>query len=470
MQALFIGGTGSDSGKSMLVTGLLAWAKANGISACPFKAQNMSLNSYVCESGEEISISQSIQAKAAGITADARMNPILLKPYGNFESDVIVMGKSLGRMAYNDFIAQKPKLQKLAWKAFDELQQEYDWVIIEGAGSVAEINLWNTDLVNLSMAEYANAEVWLICDIERGGAFASIHGTLDLLPKPWRKLIVGYILNKFQGNAELLTNGIQKIKDLDNIPCLGALPKIPELKLPAEDSLSFSICNRQGVDGCIGVIMYPSASLLTDLEPLWEYSEFGFQLIHKPDEIAYCDALILPGSKNSLKDMEWLEQNSFVSVIANFKGVVYGICGGLQIMGETLEDADNLEGSNISKIKGLGLLKLKTQLRAEKITKSTRCQEPFYGSTVKGFEIHKGRSQPQKLFYSNQNFRGSYLHGVFENDFFRNSFLSEIYFYKNSIKKNYAHKHNLNATFDLLAKTLSQHLESTLNNRVVPVH
>ncbi|SDM16818.1 cobyric acid synthase [Halarsenatibacter silvermanii] len=402
---IMVQGTGSSVGKSVLVAGICRLLKREGISAVPFKAQNMALNSFVTADGREMGRAQVFQAEAAGLDPDVRMNPVLLKPSGEKGSQIIVRGKPQENMKAGEYYEYKPQLKSVVNEAYRELAAKHDVVVIEGAGSPAEINLQKNDIVNMGMAEMVNAPVLLAGDIDRGGVFASLYGTVELLPEKHRKLVKALIINKFRGDKSLLEPGLRQLEDMLDIPFMGVLPYI-ELALDDEDSLSerlsSSVDDSSGLQ--IKVILLPHISNFTDFNPLEMYDGVSVEYIKNPEEVDSADVLIIPGSKNTLEDRIWLRNRGLDRAIkqhASSEGMLIGICGGFQMLGRKLADPEGAE-SNLQEIPGLDMLPLETEMNPDKRTVQSSGKwlyedDGFFagmkGLELEGYEIHMGETE-----------------------------------------------------------------------------
>ncbi len=439
---LMIIGTSSHVGKSILVTALCR-ILSRRYNVAPFKAQNMSLNSWVTKDDKEIGIAQAIQAKAAGIEPSADMNPVLLKPKGNHISQVIILGKPFADKEAGEYYDSIDGIMSIVEGAYRRLAAIHDIIVIEGAGGAAEINLYHRDIVNIGIARSVNPMIILVGDIERGGVFASIFGTLQLLPPDVKSSVFGIIINKFRGDIKLLEPGIKKLEELTDLPVLGVIP-YTDIKIPSEDSVSIKDKIQKSHPVKIAVIRLPHISNFTDFEPLEHYADIEY--VELDDELNSPDAIILPGTKNTIDDLKELTSKEMdKKIIAAAKNMIplIGICGGYQMLGKEIIDS-GIEGmgGNVS-IKGLGLLNISTYFdeyrkqtkQTEKIiTGNGMILGPVYGEKVCGYEIHMG-----KTYGGNQAFGddgcvnenglvfGTYLHGLFENENIRDSFISYLY-------------------------------------------
>ena len=483
-------GTTSDAGKSILVAALCRIFSDMGYKVAPFKSQNMSLNSFVTEDGAEIARSQVVQAMAARTKPIAEHNPVLLKPKGDSASQIILMGEPFGdyhvKNYYTNFI---PQLIPYVKKALQKLQRNNDIIIIEGAGSPAEINLVNNEIANMFIAKLVNAPVILMADIERGGVFASIYGTIKLLKPEEQDLIKYFVINKFRGDLKILKPGIKQLEKLIGIKCIGVIPYIQDLKLPAEDSMSLEK-NGYGGNLEVKIIRLPRISNFSDFEVLsWE-PEIHVSYISSPEQLVNADLIIIPGTKNSIKDLLWLEKNGFCSKLREFEKLGYlivGICGGYQILGKCIIDK-GIEGDSIGRYKGLGFLPIQTEfLSYNKITRQIQAEiigfPYFNGQLIEGYEIHMGkviheqgvipllkvknkRDVSQGKFIGAINDKktvfGSLIHGFWDNDNFRKKFIEYLYNRKN-IKKKIIKKSSYKDIIEKNIQRLSKIVKQNLN-------
>lgn len=438
-KVIMIQGTMSNVGKSLVTAGLCRIFKQDGYKVAPFKSQNMALNSFITEEGLEMGRAQVMQAEAAGIAPSVLMNPILLKPTNDIGSQVIVNGEVLGTMSARDYFAYKKNLIPEIMKAYNALDQEYDIIVIEGAGSPAEINLKADDIVNMGMAKMVNAPVLLVGDIDRGGVFAQLIGTVDLLEEDERDLIKGLIINKFRGDKTILDPGIQIIEDKTGIPVVGVTPYV-NIQVDDEDSLSSRLEGKQEIDLIdIAVIRVPRISNFTDFNPFEMVDGVSLRYVKHVSELGNPDMIILPGTKNTMEDLLWMRQNGLEAAILKLvkTGVaIFGICGGYQMLGETLSDPDGVESGG--EIRGMGLLPMDTVFAGNKTR--TRVTGTFQqvdgvfanltGVSFEGYEIHMGVSTRQEGrkpltrleqtgtldgTWRDQIF-GSYVHGIFDKE------------------------------------------------------
>jgi len=438
-------GTGSDVGKTVLVAGLCRAAKNRGIRVVPFKPQNMSNNAAVAKADEgegEIGRGQWLQALACGVEPSVHMNPVLLKPQNQIGSQVVVQGKVWGNAKAREYLALKPKLLAAVMESFGRVGQDADLVLVEGAGSPAEINLRAGDIANMGFAAEAGVPVVLIGDIDRGGVIASIVGTHTILPCEDRDMIAGYLINKFRGDISLFDDGLKSITDFTGWPSFGILPWIDAIKrLPAEDSVALDKMDRQTSQGFrIVVPAMGKIANFDDLDPLRAEPGVSLQFIRKGDRFPDdADMIILPGSKSTIADMRELRANGWEKPIKEFAamgGTIIGICGGYQILGKTVSDPLRLEGDE-RKIMGLGLLDIETELRPEKTVRNSAPRSIEHDLPLSGYEIHMGQTsgddcaRPMIDFgthtdgaiSSNGNVRGCYLHGLFGSDDYRKALM-----------------------------------------------
>ena len=453
-KTLMIQGTGSGVGKSILTAAFCRYFYQAGYKVAPFKAQNMALNSFVTESGGEIGRAQAYQAEASGLKPDVLMNPILLKPSGDNNSQVIVMGKPVGSKNAKDFYSRHLQHKKVVTQALDELKKNYELVIIEGAGSPAEINLKQWDLVNMFIAEKAESPVLIVGDIDKGGVFAWLKGTYDLFSEDEQNRVLGFIINKFRGDIEVLKPGIEQFEKMVGKPVLGVIPYFHDLVVDEEDSIpqrSYFAENKVQNPLNIAVIEIPRIANFTDLSPLALDPNISLQYIQHPSQLRDHDLIILPGSKNTVGDMNYLNQQGMTKeIIKHHKSgsMILGICGGFQMLGRKIKDPENLE-SREKEINGLGLFDFETTLVPEKLTRQVQLETVKSnvfpeGLHCEGYEIHMGRTTfvstyPALFSTSNgenaMNFGitnqdgtvfGTYLHGFLDNDLFRKNILRYI--------------------------------------------
>jgi len=449
MPGIMIQGTASSSGKSLLSAALCRIFSNDGYSVGPFKSQNMSLNSYVTMEGLEMGRAQVLQAQASRVEPRVNMNPILLKPTSDRKSQVIIKGRPYMNMDAVEYFEFKPALRDMIEATYHELEKEFDLVVIEGAGSPAEINLMENDIVNMGMAQIAASPVLLVADIDRGGVFASIYGTIMLLEEDDRNRIKGIIINKFRGDKDILKSGLDMIEKLVNIPVVGIVPYM-NINLDEEDGASDFACTINGRIQ-ISVIKLPRISNFTDFDAFKFDNDVSLKFITSPDEIKDSDILIIPGSKNTIEDLRWLKRAGFKENIENFEGILFGVCGGYQMMGKKIIDIEGWEVNKGEEEPGLGIFDTVTAFEGEKITSNVEGKAS--GCRVYGYEIHSGRTYGNKNpfvhiecrqgkmedYYdgdmSEQRFYGTYLHGIFDSNEFRSSILNQIRRQKNMEEK-----------------------------------
>ena len=447
--ALMIQGTSSNAGKSVLVAALCRILLQDGFRVAPFKSQNMSLNSFVTRDGGEMGRAQVVQAQACRLEPDVRMNPILLKPNSDTGCQVIVRGQPVGNMRVAEYVRYKPQAFVAAQQCYDSLASQFDAVILEGAGSPGEVNLKSHDIVNMRMAEYAHAPVLIVGDIDRGGVFASFVGTMEVLSAWERRLVSGWIVNRFRGDASLLDDALRYTFDHTGRPVLGVVPYLADLNLPEEDSVSFKSgdLDRPGTAGQhavkIAVIDLPHISNFTDFDSFRVESDVRVQIVRSVADLGEPDAVILPGSKNTLADLEYLRCSGLAERILHLAQEstteIVGICGGLQMLGRTICDPDRIE-SEAMQSDGLGLLPAETVLATEKTLVRTAARHEPSGLDVVGYEIHHGRTSSDQavplltradgevagVASADGRVWGTYLHGVFDADPFRRWFIDRL--------------------------------------------
>lgn len=439
-------GTGSDVGKSLIAAGLCRIFRQDGYRPAPFKAQNMALNSYATPDGLEIGRAQAVQAEAAGIDCSTDMNPILLKPSGEHTSQVVLNGRPSGNAdAYQYFRKEgKDELRKIAHDAFDRLETRYNPIVLEGAGSISELNLRDGDIVNMSMAAYAGANVILVADIDRGGVFASVYGSIMLQLPEHRKLIKGIIINKFRGDLRLFEDGRRMLEEICGVPVLGVVPMASHIHIDEEDSVALSVKDKRSASGKVNVavVLLKHISNFTDFNVLERHPQVNLYYAATTEDIADADIIILPGSKNTLDDLLDIRKRGIAKVIleAREKGkTVIGICGGYQMMGEEVVDTEKVEG-DLEMLPGLGLLPVRTKMSNDKTTRQVKFRFMEDERICDGYEIHMGRTvsphpfitfedgTPEGCMADGRCF-GSYVHGLLDNaaviEFILNPFLKE---------------------------------------------
>ena len=430
-KCIMVQGTMSGAGKSLLCAALCRIFAQDGLRAVPFKSQNMALNSFVTKDGLEMGRAQVVQAQAAGVEPDVRMNPILLKPSSDVGSQVIVNGEVRGQMKASEYFRTKRQLVPDILKAYDSLAEEADVIVIEGAGSPAEINLKSEDIVNMGLAEMVDAPVLLVGDIDRGGVFAQLYGTVELLEEKERRRIKGLIINKFRGDVEILRPGLSMLEEKTHLPVVGVVPYL-KVDIEDEDSLSQRLEMRDGkkpLDAAI--IRLPHLSNFTDFMPLEQHPLLGVRYVSNAHELGAPDLILLPGTKNTVDDLLWLRQCGLETALLKLaaKGTpVLGVCGGYQMLGEQLCDPAGEESGTPCTLRGLGLLPTTTVFGTEKhLTQTAACvaTEPFAGAKLTGYEIHAGRTEVRGSAFCiladgtpegcvQDGVFGTYLHGLFD--------------------------------------------------------
>ena len=423
---IMIQGTMSNAGKSLLAAGLCRIFRQDGYRVAPFKSQNMALNSFITKTGAEMGRAQVVQAEAAGIEPDVRMNPILLKPTTDVGSQVIVNGQVQGNMRAMEYYRRKREFIPAVMEAYNSLAQEYDIIVIEGAGSPAEINLKATDIVNMGLAELVDAPVLLVGDIDRGGVFAQLYGTIALLEPREQRRIKGTIVNKFRGDRAILQPGIDILEKICGVPVAGVIP-YTHVDIDDEDSLSTRLHTGDGrKDIDIAVVKLPRISNFTDVSPLERFESVSVRYIERPDQLHQPDMILLPGTKSTIADLLWLRQSGLEAAICQQAArgcIVFGICGGYQMLGASIRDPLGVEAAGVTEVKGMGLLPMDTVFQGEKVQQQTggvfgTISGPLHslsGMAYTGYEIHMGRSGQQlPPLVSRGNVYGSYIHGIFD--------------------------------------------------------
>ncbi|MBR6429241.1 MAG: cobyric acid synthase [Clostridia bacterium] len=422
---IMVQGTMSNAGKSLICAALCRIFRREGYRVAPFKSQNMALNSFITDDGSEMGRAQVVQAEAAGIKPDVRMNPILLKPTTDVGSQVIVNGRAIGNMRAMEYYRRKKEFIPDVLAAYDSLASEFDVIVIEGAGSPAEINLKQEDIVNMGLAALVDAPVLLVGDIDRGGVFAQLYGTVALLEPDERARIKGVIVNKFRGDRRILEPGLEILERLCGVPVAGVVPYV-HADIDDEDSLSERFTRGKAaklVD--IAAVKLPRISNFTDLAPFERYANVSVRYITKPDELGEPDLIILPGTKSTIADLLFLRENGLEAKIrqASSRGTpVFGICGGYQMLGQSISDPEGVEAGEVKSVRGMGLLQTSTVFRGEKVQRQTKgvfsgvsgifaC---LNGLSYEGYEIHMGRSGDLPAVISEGNVYGSYVHGIFD--------------------------------------------------------
>ncbi|MFP2516828.1 cobyric acid synthase [Buttiauxella agrestis] len=492
--AIMVQGTASDVGKSMLVAGLCRIFAQHGHRTAPFKSQNMALNSGITPDGKEMGRAQIFQAEAAGIAPDVRMNPVLLKPTSDCKAQVVLMGKVATNMDAVTYHNYKPQLKSQIREVYQSLAAEHDVMVLEGAGSPAEINLRDRDIVNMGMAELAECPVILVADIDRGGVFAAIYGTIALLLEHEKWRVKGVIINKFRGDVALLYSGIEQIEALTGVPVLGVMPWL-NVDLEDEDSVvlergKYDAVTEKDLD--IAVLQLPYMSNFTDFNALAAQPDVRLRYVARPDELLNSDLVIVPGSKNTLGDLRWLRENGLEQALLSHhhnNGAVLGICGGYQMLGQHIYDAVE---SGLGEMAGIGLLDVVTRFASEKTTTRVAGQvqadlpgvfAASAGSALQGYEIHMGETQrgentaPFATFtecktqsYHNLDgaisddgrVLGTYLHGVFDSGEFTRSLLDSLRLRKglNAWQGEvFDYQQHKETQFNILAAAMREHID-----------
>ena len=491
---IMLQGTASNVGKSIITTGLCRIFKQDGYNVIPFKSQNMALNSFITKEGLEMGRAQVSQAEACGIDPIADMNPILLKPNGNNKSQVIVRGKVVGDMSSKEYHEYKLQLTEVLGDIFEEFEEKYDVVVMEGAGSCAEINLMERDISNMGMAEIADAPVIIIGDIDRGGVFASLAGTMLLLPDEYKKRVKGVIINKFRGRKELLDSGIKMLEDIIKVPVLGVLP-YTDIKIEEEDSVTTRFKQKVNKgDIHIEVVRTPHMSNFTDFNIFETQEDVSLRYVDFGESFGDPDIVIIPGTKSTIDDLMFLRKNGLENQIKELhrRGkLIIGICGGYQMLGKVLKVPYHVE-NDLEEVEGIGLLDVETTFEMEKTTTQVKAilDENFHGylenlsgKEVSGYEIHMGITKrnensnnfvtvkqklEQKVNYQvgsvnkECNVFGTYLHGIFDDIDFTRTILNNIRKMKNlePIESNVkSFKEFKNQQYDKLADYLREHLD-----------
>lgn len=447
-QSIMIQGTHSDAGKSVVSTALCRIFSNQGYKTAPFKSQNMALNSYITLDGKEIGRAQGVQAEAARTIATTDMNPILIKPSRDYEAQIVVHGKPYKNMqasAYRqEFFEQGLTLVK---EAYERLEDEFERIVIEGAGSPAEINLNDRELVNMRVAHMTDSPVILVGDIERGGVFASLVGTLQLIEPEDRERVIGVIINKFRGDVSLLEPGLEWFSTYTGVPVLGVIP-YTNVKVDAEDSVAlklYSTERNEEKEIDIAVIQFPKISNFTDIDPFVSEEDCHVRLVSSKEQLQQPDILILPGSKNTIEDLLFLKQTGLFEEIQrlskNGKTVIFGICGGYQMLGTTVEDPEGIE-STVEIQSGLGLLPIYTKMSQEKKTTLSigTIETKEENHSVEGYEIHMGvttflkpctplimlEDSTDGAISDDKHVIGTYFHGIFDNDSYRAEIINQV--------------------------------------------
>ena len=472
MTALMFQGTGSNVGKSMLVAGLCRALRLRGLSVAPFKPQNMSNNAAVTENGGEIGRAQALQAMACGLAPHTDMNPVLLKPETDIGAQVVVQGRRVATVRAREYARLKPALMGAVLESFERLRAAHDIVLVEGAGSPAEVNLRPGDIANMGFAVATNVPVCLVGDIDRGGVIAQMVGTSEVLDATDRERVSGFIINKFRGDPNLFTDGYDLIAERTGWPGFGVLPWFPDAwKLPAEDALDIAGVAREGGKKvvCLGLSRIAN---FDDLDPLSQEPGLSVEVLRAGQPIpGNADLVILPGSKSTRGDLDFLRAQGWdVDLVAHHRrgGRVLGICGGYQMLGRAIHDPDGIEGPAGSS-PGLGLLDVETVMTGDKRLTTTRARHMASGLEIDGYEIHIGRTEgpdrdrpfanvadrPEGAISADGQVTGSYLHGMFRDDAFRAAFLRDL----GAESGGLAYGAGVEAALDDLATHLETHLD-----------
>lgn len=478
-KTIMIQGTCSNAGKSLLVAGICRILKQDGYKVAPFKSQNMALNSFITKEGLEMGRAQVMQAEACQIEPDVRMNPILLKPTSDQGSQVIINGEVHGNYSAKDFYEKKEDFRAAVKEAFDSLAAEYDVIVLEGAGSPAEINLKDNDLVNMGMAKMADAPVLLVGDIDRGGVFASLAGTMLLFDEEEKARVKGVVINKFRGDVTILEPGLRMLEDIIQVPVAGVVPYM-QLDVDDEDSLTDRFSGRKGealID--IAVIRTPRISNFTDFNP-FEYIEgVDVRYVGSANELGDPDMIMLPGTKNTMSDLLWLRQSGLEASILKFHAKnkpIFGICGGYQMLGQSLSDPAGVEyGGDMA---GIGLLPHSTVFEDQKVrTAATGILSEvdgifagLSGKEYQGYEIHMGVSGTDNNIINEGNVYGTYIHGVFDKEEIAKTIVTALLAAKGldfSDVKAFDIEAHKQTQYDILAEGLRKSLDMELLRKIV---
>ncbi len=425
MKNISIFGTSSDAGKSTLTFVIGKILQEAGVSVAAFKAQNVSNNSKVCDDGSEIAIAQYFQSEVLKVPTSYHLNPVLLKSGRGNSASLIVEGKVVTNKDVKEYYRDLDLLKPAVQRCYEYLNSKYDCVISEGAGSPVELNLMDKDLSNIFIANTYNTKIILVADIEKGGVFASIYGCYHLLPKKLRENIIGVIVNKFRGDMSLFDEGVRIIEEEFKIPVLGVLP-YSAFNLGFEDSASLQnfIQKKQNIKLNIAVVAYPTMSNYNDIEPLIADEEVFVEFISSNISLDKFDLLILPGSKLVIKDLQWLKQTGLFESIKNFKKELFAICGGYEMMFTLLKDIYALENTQLTIEEGFNFIDDEIIFEKEKILKKSTYK--LFNFNVEGFEIHHGVSKKYPLMYEKNKLKGTFIHGIFDNDNFRTTYFNSI--------------------------------------------
>ncbi|MGC2492315.1 cobyric acid synthase [Candidatus Binatus sp.] len=484
-KSLMVMGTASDVGKSVVVTALCrAFARA-GVRVAPFKSQNMSNNSAVCRGGGEIGRAQAVQAEAGGLEPSVDMNPVLLKTESDMTCQVVIRGRARFQMGANDYERYRTEAWPEIVSSYSNLARDFELIVIEGAGGAAEINLRHRDIVNWKIAEIADAPVLLVADIDKGGVFASIVGTIELLAPDERRRVKGVLINKFRGDVRLLESGLRFLEQRTGVPILGVLPWQEHLGLPQEDAAMLDGTSKSAEKKplTIGVIHLPCISNYTDFEALESEPDVAVHYLSDPGTAHRLDVLIIPGTKSTVADLKWLRRGGWEDFLARHRragGWIIGVCGGYQMLGRRIVDTDGVE-SDTPETVGLGLLEIETTFQSEKITDRIRAIHLPTNAPISGYEIHSGRiigvPESRALFRlmhrdagvvdefegirsDDARVIGTSIHGVFDSADFRRNFLNEIRIAKGLVPLESSERidtdANRRAAFDRIANALER--------------
>ncbi len=425
-KSIMIQGTMSNVGKSLLAAGLCRILRQDGYRTAPFKGQNMALNSFITAAGGEMGRAQVVQAEAAGIPPDVRMNPVLLKPTTDVGSQVIVNGTAVGNMRAAEYYRRKQEFLPAVREAYESLAAEYDVIVIEGAGSPAEINLKDGDgFVNMGMARLADAPVLLAGDIDRGGVFAQLYGTIALLEPEERARVKGVIVNKFRGDRSILEPGLRQLEELCGVPVAGVVPYV-HVDIDDEDSLTSRFDRdtaRKQID--IAIVRLPRISNFTDFAPFERYENVSVRYVDRPQDLHRPDLILLPGTKSTISDLKWLRQSGLEAAVLKLADAgtpVIGICGGYQMLGGAISDPEGAEAEAGTEIAGMGLLEQATVFQGEKLQTQTSGRfgriegllSPLSGMAYRGYEIHRARRGAPPPLEGRGRVYGTYIHGIFD--------------------------------------------------------
>ena len=463
----------SNAGKSLLCAALCRIFRQDGYRVVPFKSQNMALNSFITEEGLEMGRAQVVQAEAAGIKPSVLMNPVLLKPTTDVGSQVIVKGEVRANMSASDYFKYKKQLIPEILSAYDKLASENDIIVIEGAGSPAEINLKEDDIVNMGLAKLVDAPVLLVGDIDRGGVFAQLYGTVALLEPEERKMVKATVINKFRGDVSILAPGLDMLEKLVKVPCAGVVPYL-HIDIDDEDSLSQRLSSRDRKEIDIAVISLPRISNFTDFSPFERFSGVSLRYVKSLPELGNPDMIIIPGTKSTISDLKWMRQNGLeaeILKVASRGTPVFGICGGLQMLGKSISDPYKTEGGG--DIAGLGLLDIETVFESEKTRTQTEGSfsditgmlSDLNGKKYWGYEIHMGKSGVHGAVLQKGNVYGSYIHGLFDEEGIAKTIVEALYkkrglpFEESSVFDPYTYRE---AQYDKLAEAVRSALDMRL--------